>query len=96
MAAAAVSVAEAAASGDRRRALEALRDALAEGVDAASDRHLIHRAPLARQLADVLEQLSALPVPNEGTPLDDLARRRAAAGAAEGAPRARRRTVRGQ
>jgi hypothetical protein len=50
-------------SGDSRKALEAVRDQLAEGVMAADDRRLIHLAPLAKQLVDVLEKIEGLPIP---------------------------------
>jgi hypothetical protein len=63
----------AAASGDRREALLALRDELARRlVDADRD-----AAPLARQLTIVLEQIDALPVPGESSRVDELAKRRA-------------------
>lgn len=50
------------ASGDYRASLEALRDRLAAGIDGSTDRQLIHLAPLAKQLADVLKLLADLPV----------------------------------
>ena len=52
------------AGGDYRASLEALRDRLADGIDGASDRQLVHLAPLAKQLADVLKTLADLPVPD--------------------------------
>lgn len=58
----------------RRQALEALRDFLAASmieVEAHS------RAPLARQLTIVLEQLDNLPGGEESNPVDEVARRRA-------------------
>lgn len=61
------------AEGDIRASLEALRDKLAIEVDAANGREV---APLAKQLADVLERLEALPR-TEGSRVDELARRRA-------------------
>jgi hypothetical protein len=42
---------------DYRASIAALRDRLAAGIDGASDRQLVHLAPLAKQLADVLKQL---------------------------------------
>jgi hypothetical protein len=48
------------ANGDYRASLAALRDRLAAGIDGASDRQLVHLAPLAKQLADVLKQLAEL------------------------------------
>ena len=47
-----------------RASLEALRDRLGAGIDSLSDRQLIHLAPLAKQLADVLCTLEDLPVPD--------------------------------
>ena len=63
----------AAASGDRREALLALRDELARRlVDADRD-----AAPLARQLTIVLREIEQLPVPGAKSRVDDLAKRRA-------------------
>ncbi|GAA1766109.1 hypothetical protein [Streptomonospora arabica] len=69
-------------SGDRRRALQALRDELAARIPAASDREA---APLATQLRQVLAELDALNTGEEGDVVDDLSARRAArrAGAAD-------------
>ena len=61
---------EVVAQGDLRASLEALRDRLAAGIDGASERQLVHVAPLAKQLADVLQALAALPV--EGAPADSV------------------------
>lgn len=66
----------AAASGDRLKALTALRDRLAkeiEGCDSARD-----VAALSRQLTDVLRQVEELTpdVAEERSPLDELAQRR--------------------
>ena len=49
-------------TGDYRAGLEALRDTLAAGIDGAGERQLIHLAPLAKQLADVMRTLEELPV----------------------------------
>lgn len=49
---------------DYRASLEALRDRLAAGIDEADGRQLVHLAPLAKQLADVLKMLADLPVPD--------------------------------
>ncbi|GAB3117866.1 hypothetical protein GCM10027160_29070 [Streptomyces calidiresistens] len=70
------SVAAAAASGDRRRALEALRDDLAHRLDAegTTDRDA---AALATQLRLVLSDLAALRGGETGDSVDDLAARRA-------------------
>ena len=76
---------EAVASGDRRRALEALRDRLAVEVERVADdgfcaeckRGSSSVAPLAKQLVDVLAALDSIAPAQEGTPLDELNRRRA-------------------
>ena len=70
---------EAAASGNRRSALVSLRDLLARVIaetDSARD-----VAALSRQLTDVLaqiEEMDAAKPEQEGTPLDELRKRRAA------------------
>jgi hypothetical protein len=68
-----------AASGDRLDTLRALRDTLASAIDATESARDL--AALSRQLTDVLEQVAecekAAPKP-KGTPLDELATRRAA------------------
>ncbi len=71
---------EAAASGDRRRTLEQLRDYLARSL---MDVEPKNAAPLAKQLADVVRELNEMPA-TEANELDELARQRAArvAGAA--------------
>ena len=51
-------------AGDYRASLEALRDRLAAGIDGATSRQLIHLAPLAKQLAELLKVLADLPVPD--------------------------------
>lgn len=58
----------------RRQGLEALRDSLAESI---LDVEAHSRAPLARQLTIVLEQLDNLPGGEETNPVDEVARRRA-------------------
>lgn len=65
----------AAASGDRRATLEALRDLLAGSLVDADPQA---RAPLAKQLRDTLDQLAALDRTGEVSASDDLAQRRAA------------------
>lgn len=81
-------------SGDARRALEAQRDDIArrlEVTDSGRDAAALHG-----RLSDVLDRLAALPAPKEGTALDELARRRAAAagdGVASRSPRAGRASV---
>lgn len=65
---------ESAASGDRRKALEDLRDTLASAIattDAGRD-----IAALARQFSLVLSELDTLQVPKEASKVDDLAARR--------------------
>lgn len=65
----------AAASGDRRATLEALRDVLADSVlEADPDK----RAPLAKQLREIVAEIEALPVKDERTKVGDLAARRSA------------------
>lgn len=61
------------AEGDRRKALQALREHLARALDSADERYI---APLAKQLADVMRELDALPTGKEVSPVDDLAKRR--------------------
>jgi hypothetical protein len=58
------------AAGDYRRSLEALRDRLAAGIDGASSRQLIHLAPLAKQLADIMRVLDEMP--DEDAPADSV------------------------
>jgi hypothetical protein len=73
-----IGLVSAAASGDRRATLLALRDELARRlVDADRD-----AAPLARQLTIVLREIEQLPVPGEKSRVDDLAKRRASRRAA--------------
>ena len=55
---------QAVTAGVYRDSLIALRDRLAAGIDGANERQLIHLAPLAKQLADVLRQIEELPVPD--------------------------------
>ena len=72
-------LAEAAASGSRLTALEALRDVLAASISAAD---VDKRAPLAARLTDVLEQIEKLtPAEKVGDPVDEIAKRRASRGA---------------
>lgn len=64
---------EAAGSGDRRRALEALRTVLVTTIQQAETREV---AALARQLALVLKELDELPAARGRSTFDDLAARR--------------------
>lgn len=57
-------------TGTQRQKLEAIRDRLAAGIDGASDRQLIHLAPLAKQLVEVLERIADLP--DESAPADSV------------------------
>ena len=76
---------DAAASGSRLSALEALRDLLAASVVATDPDK---RAPLAARLTDVLEQIEKLtPQAKAGDPLDEIAARRTARGGATARPR---------
>ena len=86
-----MSVAEAASTDDRLKALVALRDTLARSIDACDSMRDL--AALSRQMTDVLEQIEKLaPQVEEGDAVDEIARRRAArrAGAPKGAGRAQR------
>jgi hypothetical protein len=58
----------------RREGLEALRDVLTSSILAVDP---VSRAPLARQLTIVLEQLDNLPGGEESNPVDEVAKRRA-------------------
>lgn len=75
------------ASGDRRAALEAIRDVLADEIAREADtgwcpacrRGSSTLPQLVSRLTDVLEQVEALvPAEVKGTPLDELRRRREA------------------
>lgn len=76
-----MSVADAARSGDRIRTLTALRDLLAERLDAAGARDT---SAIARQLADVLRELEELKIPEELDSVDEVSRKRDARRAASG------------
>ncbi|WP_157251108.1 hypothetical protein [Nonomuraea typhae] len=62
-------------SGDRRRALKALRDKLAAELSGSEGRT---SAALAKELVAVLRELDSLPLPKEASSVDDLAAKRAA------------------
>ncbi|MET9876566.1 hypothetical protein ABZZ36_18355 [Actinacidiphila glaucinigra] len=69
-------------SGDRRRALEAIRDRLAKELQDAEGRDV---APIANQLRATIAELDALPGGKEVSPVDEFtarleARRAEAAG----------------
>lgn len=86
-----MSVLSAAQSGERLKALIALRDSLAQSIDDCES--LRDLAALSRQLTDVLKQIDELePDVKAGDPVDELAARRAArrASAAKGKGRASR------
>lgn len=57
-------------AGNYRQSLVALRDRLAAGIDGASSRQLIHLAPLAKQLAEVMRLIEELP--GEAAPADSV------------------------
>ena len=84
-----MSLSDAVAGGSRRVALEALRDGLAWSFEVAEPDK---RAPLAARLVEVLDKLAALDAEDgsmkKGSPLDELAKRRADGGSKS--PRARR------
>ena len=63
----------ASATGDRRAALEALRDLVARNIAEAEPQHV---AALARQLQSVLSELEALPAARKVTKVDELAAKR--------------------
>lgn len=73
-------------SGDRRAALEAIRDRLAAEIDAgeASPRDV---AALSKQLAEIVREIDNLPAAKGASPVDDLASRRAARRAEAAAPK---------
>lgn len=62
------------AGGDRRASLEAIRNHLAAELAESSGRDV---AAIARELREVMKELDALPVPEEVSGVDQLARRRA-------------------
>lgn len=66
-------IGEAAASGDRRAALEAMRDKLARDMDDAPAAVV---AQIAGRLQAVLADLEALPPAKQRSQLDELAKRR--------------------
>ena len=65
---------KAAATGDRVKALTALRDHLAGRMLEADDRSV---SAIAKQLSDVLRDLEALAPPKVKSAVDDLAKQRA-------------------
>jgi hypothetical protein len=68
--------------GDRLESLRALRDRIAATIDATDSARDV--AALSRQLTDVLQQIEAIEKATpgrKGTPLDELAKRRAGRGA---------------
>jgi hypothetical protein len=71
-----VGLSESAASGDRRKALEDLRDLLAAAIDAGPPARDL--SPLSRQFAAVLTELDQMAVPKEKSAVDDIAAKRAA------------------
>jgi hypothetical protein len=66
---------EVVALGERRRSLESLRDVLASTIAAADPENV---AALAKQLRDTMTEIAELPVPKEVSPVDELAKQRAA------------------
>jgi type III secretory pathway lipoprotein EscJ len=63
------------ATGDRRASLEALRDHLAASLLEVDVRY---KAPLAKQLADVMREIDGLRDAKVVSPLDELRTKRAA------------------
>lgn len=72
---------EVVSTGDRRASLEALRDHLAASLVAVDVRY---KAPLAKQLADVMREIDGLRDAKVVSPLDELRTKRA--GRASAAP----------
>lgn len=70
------SLADVAATGDRLRTLEALRDRLARDID-DPETPARDRASLARQLTAVLAEIASIAPTTKGSPLDELLKRRA-------------------
>ena len=66
------------ASGDQRRALEALRDRLASEIDRADEKGVAVLAQIAAQLRAVLKELAGLPEAKAVSKADELAARRKA------------------
>lgn len=72
-----MSLKETAATGKRLETLQALRDHLAQAIDACDSMRDL--AALSRQFADVLQQIDALAEPEKkGDAVDEIAQRRAA------------------
>lgn len=67
---------EAVTSGDRRKALTALRDLLTYRLAGCKSERDI--ASLSKQLMDVLKELDGVPNPQERSAVDEVAERRAA------------------
>ena len=65
---------EVVAAGDRRQSLEVIRNHLASELAESSGRDV---AAIARELREVMKELDGLPVPEEVSGVDQLARRRA-------------------
>ena len=84
-------IADAAAGGDRRKTLEAIRDKLARDMDDAPP---AVSAQLAGQLVKVLAELAELGNPEKVSALDELANRRKDRLAAAGIPEPAKRQAR--
>ena len=78
-----MSIEDAARTGDRRKALEAMRDAMAAAMDIAEPAVI---AQIAGRLAAVLKELDELGSSKKVTGLDELKQRRAARIAAPHTP----------
>ncbi|MGK5737264.1 hypothetical protein [Micromonospora sp. URMC 103] len=63
------------ASGDRRAALEAIRDRLAGELTVAEGREV---ASVAKELRETIRELDSLPLPEGVSGVDQLAKKRAA------------------
>lgn len=71
---AAKSLRNVAADGNRRTALEVMRDSLADRFDAAEGRDA---AVISKELREVMRELEQIPTGKEVSTSDDLAKRRA-------------------
>jgi len=69
-------VRDAAATGDRRKTLEALRDLLAEELE--SGVAAVGLASAAKQLADIVRELDSMPGAHPDSKSDELEKKRAA------------------
>lgn len=62
-------------AGDRRKALEAIRDRLAAELEVAGGREV---ASVAKELRETIRELDSMPLPEGDSGVDQLAKKRAA------------------